>query len=82
LQDQVTASAVGAVAPKLEKAEIERTHRKPSEMFDAYVLLSAHSAMFSQYRKPQTKAFEFFVNAIEPDPAYASAMPWPRGASA
>src|ERR1700738_4847472 len=36
LQDQVTASVVGAVAPKLEEAEIERAHRKPTEMLDAY----------------------------------------------
>ena len=31
LQDQVTASVVGAIAPKLEQAEIERAKRKPTE---------------------------------------------------
>ena len=31
LQDQVTASVVGAIAPKLEQAEIERSKRKPTE---------------------------------------------------
>src|SRR5215475_10418683 len=31
LQDQVTASVVGAIAPKLEEAEIERSRRKPTE---------------------------------------------------
>ena len=36
LQDQVTASVVGAIAPKLEQAEIERTKRKPTESLDAY----------------------------------------------
>ena len=36
LQDQVTASVVGAIAPKLEQAEIERTKRKPTENLDAY----------------------------------------------
>src|SRR4029079_11781452 len=36
LQDQVTASVVGAIAPKLEQAEIERTKRKPTEKLDAY----------------------------------------------
>ena len=30
LQDQVTASVVGAIAPKLEQAEIERAKRKPT----------------------------------------------------
>src|SRR5262249_47548299 len=29
LQDQITASVVGAIAPKLEQAEIERSRRKP-----------------------------------------------------
>ena len=36
LQDQVTASVVGAIAPKLEQAEIERARRKPTENLDAY----------------------------------------------
>ena len=31
LQDQVTASVVGAIAPRLEQAEIERARRKPTE---------------------------------------------------
>jgi adenylate cyclase len=36
LQDRVTASVVGAIAPKLEQAEIERAKRKPTESLDAY----------------------------------------------
>src|SRR5258707_160156 len=36
LQDQVTRSVVGAIAPKLEQAEIERAKRKPTESLDAY----------------------------------------------
>src|SRR5215472_4316276 len=36
LQDQVTVSVVGAIAPKLEEAEIERVKRKPTESLDAY----------------------------------------------
>jgi TolB-like protein/class 3 adenylate cyclase len=36
LQDQVTASVVGAIAPKLDQAEIERARRKPTENLDAY----------------------------------------------
>src|SRR5215510_819499 len=36
LQDQVTASVVGAMAPKLEQAEMERAKRKPTERLDAY----------------------------------------------
>src|SRR4029434_6562351 len=37
LQDQVTESVVGAIAP-VEKAEIERARRKPTESLDAYAL--------------------------------------------
>jgi hypothetical protein len=36
LQDQLTASVVGAIAPKLEQAEIERAKLKPTESLDAY----------------------------------------------
>ena len=36
LQDQVAASVVGAIAPQLERAEIERAKRKPTESLDAY----------------------------------------------
>ncbi len=74
LQDQVTASVVGAVAPRLEEAEIERTHRKPTEMLDAYDYYLRGLAMVSQYSKTTNKkAFQFFANAIDLDPEYASA---------
>src|SRR5262249_36384815 len=36
LQDQMTTSVVGALAPHLERAEIERARRKPAENLDAY----------------------------------------------
>src|SRR5262249_15302519 len=36
LQDQVTERVVGAIAPKLEQAEIERARRKPTASLDAY----------------------------------------------
>jgi len=36
LQDRVTMSVVGAIAPKLEQAEIGRAVRKPTERLDAY----------------------------------------------
>lgn len=36
LQDRVTASVIGAIAPTLEKVEIERAKRKPAESLDAY----------------------------------------------
>src|SRR5208282_5448839 len=36
LQDRVTESVVGALAPTLRQAEIERARRKPTENLDAY----------------------------------------------
>ena len=36
LQDQVTASVVGAISPALEQAEIDRVKRKPTESLGAY----------------------------------------------
>src|SRR6266571_4269844 len=36
LQDQVAASVVGAITPRLEQAEIERAAHKPTESLDAY----------------------------------------------
>ena len=36
LQDQVTMSVVGLIAPKLEQEEIERAKLKPTESLDGY----------------------------------------------
>jgi len=36
LQDQVAERVVGAIMPKLERAEIERAKRKPTESLHAY----------------------------------------------
>jgi adenylate cyclase len=38
LQDRLTASVVGAIAPQLEQAEIERARTKPTENLNAYDL--------------------------------------------
>ena len=48
LQDQVTASVAGAIAPKLEQAEIERAKRKPTESLDAYDYFLRGMAAFHQ----------------------------------
>ena len=36
LQDQVTMSVVGLIAPKLEQAEIEQVEQKPTDKLDSY----------------------------------------------
>ena len=48
LQDKVTASVVGAIAPRLQQAEIGRARRKPTESLDAYDLLSARAGKLFQ----------------------------------
>jgi adenylate cyclase len=75
LQDQVTESVVGAIAPALEKAEIERARRKPTESLDAYALYLRGLAAFYQFgnRQANEEALRLFNSAIELDPDFASA---------
>jgi TolB-like protein len=75
LQDQVTERVVGAIAPAVEKAEIERAKRKPTESLDAYSLYLRGLARFYQFTDRQTndEALRLFNSAIELDPDFASA---------
>ena len=74
LQDQVTASVVTAIAPKLERAEIERAKRKPTESLDAYdYYLRGLESFYIQTRESMTEARRLFQKAIELDPGFASA---------
>ena len=74
LQDQVTASVVGAIAPKLEQAEIERATRKPTESLDAYDYFLRGMAAFYQLTKAgNEEALALFSRAMELDPHFASA---------
>jgi TolB-like protein/class 3 adenylate cyclase len=75
LQDQVTESVVGAIAPAVEKAEIERAKRKPTESLDAYALYLRGLARFYQFanRQANEEALRLFNSAIEFDPDFASA---------
>jgi TolB-like protein/Tfp pilus assembly protein PilF len=74
LQDRVTASVVGAIAPKLEQAEIERAKQKPTESLDAYDYYLRGLAALGQWTKAgNTEALSLFNRAIELDPHFASA---------
>jgi len=74
LQDQVTASVVGAIAPKLVQAEIERAKRKPTESLDAYDYFLRGIAHVHQWtREANNEALPLFYRAIELDPNFASA---------
>lgn len=73
LQDQVTASVVGAVEPKLQRAEIELARRKPPERLDAYDChLRAMASLYRLTRDSLTEARQLFHRAIELDPDYAA----------
>jgi TolB-like protein/DNA-binding SARP family transcriptional activator len=74
LQDQVTASVVGAIAPKLEQAEIDRAKRKPTESLDAYdYFLRGMACVYRWTREANDEALRMFYRAIELDPEFASA---------
>jgi TolB-like protein len=74
LQDQMTANVVGAIAPQLERAEIERAKHKPTESLDAYdYYLRAMANLHRGSREAIDEALPLFYKAIEFDPAFASA---------
>jgi TolB-like protein/class 3 adenylate cyclase len=74
LQDQVTSNVVGAIAPKLEQAEIERSKRKPTENLDAYDYFLRGMAAFHKWtREANIEALSLFYRAIDRDESFASA---------
>jgi TolB-like protein/DNA-binding winged helix-turn-helix (wHTH) protein len=78
LQDQVTASIVGAIAPKLEQVEIERAKRKPAESLGAYDhylrgIASLNASLNRRTRDGAKDALRFFYKAIDLDPDFSSA---------
>ena len=74
LQDQVTAMVVGAIAPKLQRAEIDRAQRKPPENLDAYDYFLRGMANIHLWTRASTDdALRLFYKAVELDRDYASA---------
>jgi hypothetical protein len=74
LQDRVTASVVGAMAPKMEQAEIERARRKPTANLDAYDYYLQGMAKVQQATKDANgDTLRLFYMAVELDPNFASA---------
>jgi len=74
LQDRVTASVVGAIEPRLQRAEIERAGRKPTQSLDAYDYFLRGMASFYLFTKGSfLEAKELYLRATELDPNYASA---------
>ncbi len=74
LQDQISASVVGAIARQLELAEIERAKRKPTDSLDAYdYYLRGRARLNLGTREAIDEGLPLFIKAIELDPDYAAA---------
>ena len=74
LQDQMATAIVGAVAPHLESAEIERARHKPTGSLDAYDYYLRGMWNFRQVsRNAIDQALPMFYEAIQRDPNFASA---------
>jgi TolB-like protein len=74
LQDHVTSSVVGAIAPKLQREEIKRARRKPTENLDAYDYYLRGLASVRRWTKDaNAEALQLFCKAIELDPGLACA---------
>jgi TolB-like protein len=82
LQDRVTESVVGAIAPELQQVEIKRARRKPTESLDAYDFFLRGMArevadLAGGLEQPTSEgtseALKLFYAAIELDPEFASA---------
>ena len=74
LQDQVAASVVGAIAPSVTQAEMERAKRKPTSSLDAYDYFLRAQAAHWQFTKEATdQAIGLYEQAIALDPQFAPA---------
>lgn len=74
LQDRITQSVVGTIAPRLELAEIDRVRHKPTESLDAYDCYLRGMEAFHQFSlDANQEAMGHFSRASELDPQYGAA---------
>jgi adenylate cyclase len=74
LQDEMTSRVVGAIAPRLQIAEIERAKRNRPDSLDAYDLyLRALAAVREMTLKDSEEALAYVDRALKIDPEYAVA---------
>jgi len=74
LQDRVTMSVIGAISPQLERAEIARAQRKPTESLQAYDYYLRALASFYCFstREANMEAFKLAQTASNLDPNFAA----------
>jgi len=81
LQDEITTNVVGAIAPRLQHAEIERAKRKPTDSLDAYdYYLRGIASLYRWTKDASEEALLLFYKAIELDPEFGSAYGGLQGA--
>ncbi|TQI73743.1 TolB-like protein [Bosea sp. AK1] len=74
LQDEIALSAVGAIAPSIRRAEMDRVKRKRPDSLDAYdLVLRAQPDVDSGMPERVTRALGLLERAIRLDPGYALA---------
>jgi TolB-like protein/Tfp pilus assembly protein PilF len=74
LQDRLTSSVIGAMSLQLERAEIERARRKPTESLQAYdYYLRSKFSIYQWTREGSGEALRMSKLAISLDPAFAVA---------
>src|SRR5207247_3205243 len=74
LQDRVTSSVIGALSPQLERAEIERAKRKPTESLQAYDYYLRALACFHKFTsEANIEALKLTRIASGLDPEFAAA---------
>ena len=74
LQDEIALSVVGAIAPSVRRAEIDRVKRKRPDSLDAYdLVLRAQPDVDSGMPEQVTQALVLLERAIALEPAYALA---------
>ncbi|WGF90202.1 winged helix-turn-helix domain-containing tetratricopeptide repeat protein [Marinivivus vitaminiproducens] len=74
LQDRLAETVVGAIGPQLERAEIERSKRKPTGSLNAYdYYLRGMASLHRGTQQAVDEALPAFRKAIEFDPEYSSA---------
>lgn len=74
LQDEIALSVVGAIAPSLRRAEINRVRRKRPDSLDAYdLVLRAQPDVDSGMPEQVTRALALLERAIALEPDYALA---------
>ena len=74
LQDRVTSSVIGAISHQLERAEIERAQRKPTESLQAYdYYLRALASFYKFTREANLEALKLTQIASGIDPEFAAA---------